>query len=766
MDSVSGDRSVEQLKSLLSAGRYREAETVARDLIKTSPRSESGWQGLAVALGAQARYAELVPLLNQMLAMWPSNAETSRNMAYSLRALRRNEEAVDFYLKALNAAPESAALHSALADTLRELGRRAEAETHYRRELVIEPHLFPVLGNLGNVLLKLRRLPEAADCMRRAIALRPDAAQGHTGLGSVLTELNQFDDAGESFRRALALHPESHEALNGLGNVLHELGHYAESLPYYQRALQLKPDFHHAHNNLGSALQALAHYEEARACYQKALSLEPDYAEAHNNLGRVLLVLGRPREAERSCARALELSPSYEKAQSNLGNIRLHIGDLAGAEKHMRRALEIRPDLHYTHSNLLFALSHDEEMDSVALAEEHRAFGQKFESPLRHAWPAHRNSRDPERRLQVGLVSGDLRDHAVAHFVEPVVHALAESPSLRLHAYSNHPVEDRVTARLKPAFAHWNNVSGMSDEDLANRVAADRIDILIDLSGHTGGHRLLTFARKPAPLQASWIGYPGTTGLAAMDYFLADRHYLPRDLFDQQFSEKIVHLPVYAAFRPVEDAPPISALPALSGHGFTFGSFNRQSKINANVIRHWAMLLKATSGSRMLLAGLPADESIGILTEGFAREGISADRLTFHPQRPMARYLELHSQVDLCLDTFGYTGGTTTLHALWMGVPTLSLAGRSPARRLGSTINRHLALDGLVASDHQDFVRKGMQWASDLKALSELRMGMRERFRRSPIGRADLVAGGLENALRRAWRRWCDGMPPQGFSVD
>jgi predicted O-linked N-acetylglucosamine transferase (SPINDLY family) len=312
---------------------------------------------------------------------------------------------------------------------------------------------------------------------------------------------------------------------------------------------------------------------------------------------------------------------------------------------------------------------------------------------------------------------------------------------------------------------HWHRVAGLPDAALSAQIVADGIDILVDLSGHTGENRLLTFARKPAPVQASWIGYPGTTGLQAMDYFVADRHFLPAAQFAGQFTEQLVYLPGVVAFLPEAGAPAVNALPALTRGYVTFGSFNRPSKLSRSVIGLWSRLLRALPGSRMLLGGLPRVGEAAVLVAWFAAEGIGRERLALHERSDVPTYLGLHHEVDLCLDTFPYTGGTTTNHALWMGVPTLTLAGATAPGRQGATLLAHVGLAEFVARDAAEFVALGERWARDLPGLAAVRAGLRERYAGSPLRRPEVIAAGLERALRQMWRRWCAGLPPAPIDV-
>jgi predicted O-linked N-acetylglucosamine transferase (SPINDLY family) len=448
-----------------------------------------------------------------------------------------------------------------------------------------------------------------------------------------------------------------------------------------------------------------------------------------------------------------------------MGSAQLGKGRISEAKDCYQRVLDARPELARAYSNLLFCLSHDESMGAEEIFREHCKYGDRFETPLHGEWGGYLNTPDPERPLHVGFVSADLFNHAVASFIEPIVRHMASNPGFVLHAYSNRAMEDEMTLHLKGYFAHWDIVADLSDEALARKIRADGIDILLDLSGHTGHNRLLTFARKPAPVQASWIGYAGTTGLRAMDYYITDRFFLPGGTLDNYFTEKIARLSASFPFLPSEYAPPVKDLPALGNGYITFGSFNRLSKISHAVVVLWSRLLRELPDSRMLLGGMPLDGGYEKLIEWFAREGIASDRLEFHPKSGMNAYLGLHQRVDICLDTFPYNGGTTTFHALWMGVPTLTLVGETPAARSGASILGQVGLDEFVVQNAAYFVERGKYWAGHLAELSELRAGLRERFAQSPAGQPKVVAENIERALRAMWRRWCAGLPPESLEM-
>jgi len=752
-----------QLVALFNAGRYAELEGRARLLVEQYPDSGFVWKALGASLHAQGK--DSLQASQKAAELRPDDADAHSNLGNALRGLGQFDGAVASYRRALAVKPDFADAHNNLGNALRDLGQFDEAAASYRRALKLEPDFADAHNNLGNALRDLGRLEDAVASYRRALAIKPNYPEAHSNLGNALRDLGRLEDAAASYRRALAIKPNYADAHRNLGAALRDLGQVDEAVASYHRALAIKPDYAEAHGNLGYALQTIGRLDEAMASYRRALLIKPDYADAHNNLGNILRDIGQPDDAEVSYRHALAIRPDYAEAHNNLGNALLDLRRLDEAEASYRQALVIKPDYARAHSNLLYCLSQSEAVDAQALFSEHRRFAEQFEAPLRASWPQHPHSRSPERCLQVGFVSGDLRTHPVAFFIEPVLAHLSGYPQLSLHAYYNQIVEDGVTQRLRGYLPHWHPIASLSDDALAQKIRADGIDILIDLSGHTAEHRLLAFARKPAPVQASWIGYPGTTGLGAMDYYLADRFFLPPGQFDSQFTEKIVQMPASVPFSPFENAPPVNSLPAMSNGYVTFGSFNRLSKLSQPVVALWAQLLRALPDSRMVLGGMPQDGRYGALIEWFAGEGIARERLGFHPRSSMEHYLGLHHQVDICLDTFPYNGGTTTLHALWMGVPTLTLAGDTAAGRSGASILGRVDLETFVAHDAADFVEKGLSWSRSLAALSDIRAGLRKRFEDLAAGRPEVVAASLERALRIMWQRWCAGLPPESFEV-
>jgi predicted O-linked N-acetylglucosamine transferase (SPINDLY family) len=520
-----------------------------------------------------------------------------------------------------------------------------------------------------------------------------------------------------------------------LGALLLE-GGGDEAITALKNAVRLMPRDPEAQANLGLALAKAGQFQAAEVCLHEALEVEPEFAAAHYRLGVTYEMQGRFTEAAASLRRGLG-----------------------------QRSNQLTHEDAKCFSNLLFLTSHDASVGADELFAEHRRFGAYVENHVSQTRPRYLNDRDPERCLEVGFVSGDLYEHSVANFLEPMLAQLNGRGGMNLHAYYTNTVEDDVNRRLRAQVARWNSVRNLSDAELEMQIRNDRIDVLVDLSGHTRFNRLTVFARKPAPIQVSWLGYPGTTGLRAMDYYLGDRRWLPPGRFDRLFTEKLVYLPDRWTFQPHLHAPPVNSLPALEKGHLTFGSFHRAEKINSFTLGLWSDLLLALPHARLLLAGAAVGRGKDILLERFAARGIGPGRLTFHDRCPLDRYLALHHQVDIALDGQPYAGATTTMHSLSMGVPTLTLAGATSMAHAGAGILANLELDSFVARDAHDWIAKASYWAAHPSQLAELRAALRERLGRFPVGQPNVIAAHFEAALRHMWKRWCANRPAISFDT-
>jgi predicted O-linked N-acetylglucosamine transferase (SPINDLY family) len=692
-------------------------------------------------------------------AAGPAELDDACGNAMSLQLTGRTDLAEQIYAAILQAAPTHAVANHCMGMLNVQLLRPANGLPYLRAALNANPELPDYWLGYIEALLQAGEVEDAIE----TLAL----ARQHGLAGAAVNDLTQRLNARLAGRReAQPVRPQDSALL-----ALVEQRRFDEARTQAAAMTAQFPDYGLGWKILGAMQWVAGNSEDALAAMRTAARLMPTDAETHSNLGMILAKLSHFEEAAVYLDQAIEIDPTFAAARYRQGMSYELQGRYAEAEASLRAGIALRSgsltaDDVQGYSNLLYVLGYNPRIDADALFLEHRRVGEELEAGLRAHWPQHRNVADPHRRLEVGLVSGDLRNHAVATFLEPILAHLSDDGNLDFHAYSSSSVEDDVTARLRRYAKHWNSVANVSDAVFAQKVIDDRIDILIDLSGHTGLNRLHTFARKPAPIQASWLGYPGTTGLRAMDYYLTDPVFLPPGEFDRYFTEKLVYLHAFAPFQPHASAPPVNELPALASGSLRFGSFNRLAKITDASIHLWSQLLLALPSATMLLAGVAPDERHNSLIERFRANGIASERLTFHPRCGMDEYLALHHQVDLCLDTTPYTGGTTTCHALWMGVPTLTMAGTTPASRQSAANQEMIGLVGFCATSPAEFVEKGIFWSAHLAALAELRGELRTRWQQAPGHQTALAAEVLKCALRQMWRRWCAGLPALSFEIN
>ena len=647
--------------------------------------------------------------------------------------MRRPADALPFLLTALNESPQ---VHDYWLGYLEALLQDGRIDTAAETLVIGRQH--GLSGNSVEAFAQRLARRETAHPLARedaAPSSRDDASSSSHGTALLkLMAQRRFKDASALARSMTERFPEHGLGWKVFGALLWSEGYPEAALTAMRTSTRLLPQDAEAHSNLGIALASLKRFDEAEVWLRRALAIDPGFAPAHYRLGMYY-----------------ELQARYEESESSLRAAKA------------ARSGPLTTDDEHGYSNLMYVISHNPAIGAEALFAEHREVGRLFEADVRAAWPRHSNPRDPERRLKIGFVSGDFRDHSVAVFLEPVVSRLARRPGLDLHGFYNYAAEDRVTTRLRGHFAQWHPIAPLTDAELAQRIRDAGIDILVDLSGHTAENRLRTFARKPAPVQVSWLGYPGTTGLEAMDYYLADRLWLPAGQFDHRFTEKLAYLPDRWAFAPHPDAPAVSALPALETGRLTFGSFHRPGKVNSSMIRLWSDLLATVPRSTLLVASITLRAQQDTLLERFAAHGIAAERLRFEARCAMDRYLGLHRAVDIALDAHPYSGATTTMHSLSMGVPTLTVAGSTAASRACAGILSHVELDGFIAADAAEFVEKGNYWANHLPELADIRAGLRARLDRAPGSRPELIAAHVEHALRHMWRRWCAALPAASF---
>lgn len=709
---------------------------------------------LATAYRALGRVADAVAALRRAIALEPDFAEAHYNLGNALWQQANREEAIASYRRATGLKPGYFAAHFQLGNALRDEKKFDEAAASYRAALQLRPTDADALNNLGVALYQLARAEEAIACYRHAVAARPGFAEAHSNLGIALRSQGRPQEATACHREALRLNPDYAEGHYNLGNALSGLGDMEAAAACYRQAVARRPGFAAAHAALGSTLLQLGNLQEADACCRRALALEPNDAANHHNLGTVLLAEGKLAEAIDGFHRALALKPDDAQALNDLGNGFKDGGEIDEAVACYRRALELKPEASSIHSNLVYALQYRTGVTLAELAEAHAEFDRRHAAPLRDALPPHAKIRPRKQRLRLGFLSPALRRHPVGFFTVRVLENLDRN-ACEVFCYSTAPRHDHYSRRFQAAATQWREVRGMDDQRLAELVRSDGIDILFDLDGHTAGNLLPVFARKPAPVQATWAGYVGTTGVRAVNYLIADRCTVPPGV-EQYYCERVLRMPDgYLCYEPPDHAPPPGPLPALDNGSVRFCSFNNPTKITPEVVAVWARILKRLPATRLLLKykGYDDPRVSGRFAALFAAQGIEAERVELKGFAPHREALAEYCRVDVALDPFPYSGCTTTCDALWMGVPVVTCPGETFASRQSLSHLSNIGLAETIARDLDDYVELAVALAGDLPRLAALRAGLRQRMAASPLCDGKRFAANLLSLLQAAWEK-------------
>ncbi|WP_321886554.1 O-linked N-acetylglucosamine transferase, SPINDLY family protein [Paraburkholderia bannensis] len=639
-------------------------------------------------------------------------------------------------------------------------GERHRAIHALQRALELEPNSPIALNNLGHLYGEAGDCAAASRCFERALALVPTHAAIHFNYGTMLSQAGELARAEAVLRRTLELAPAHANAWNNLGQVLLKQHRQNEALTVFEHARTLAPDSVDVLTNLGALLAGVGRIDDARAALERALALEPGRVSAWNNLGNLHLRLGDVDEARAAFTRAIELKPDFADALLNLGNTHSKMGDIEGAIASYRRALAAQPAHIGAHSNLLFALMFAKD-DGHAVRVEAERFAAQHEAALLAAseHTHHANTPDPARRLRIGYVSPDFRHHCQSLFMMPLLRH-HDHAAVEIVCYALGNQRDDMTGRIKPHADIWREVGELDDARLAQQIRDDSIDILVDLTMHMDGARRLLFARRPAPVQVAWLAYPGTTGSPSIGWRLTDPWIDPPDTphIDDQYTERSLRLPdsfwCYDAQSPGLE---VSALPALANGYITFGCLNNPCKLTDATLALWAGVFAALPDARLILMA-PPGVARERLAARFRAHGIDPARLDFVGLQVREAYLRTYEQIDIALDTFPANGHTTSLDALWMGVPVPTRHGRTALSRAGLCLLANLGLPELAADNDADYARIVTALARDLPRLAALRAGLRARMQASPLMDGARFARNMEAAFRHMWQAWCDEM--------
>ena len=713
---------------------------------------------LAIQHHQAGRLAQAEQLYRQMLAQQTNHAGALHMLGVIANQVGRNELAVELIGRAIAIQPNFPEAQSNLGKILTDTGHLDAAIAACRQAIALKPDSPAAHNNLGNALWASGQADQAIAAYRQAIALKPNYHEAHSNLGNVLRDKRQLDQAIAAYHQALALQPNFPAAHYNLGNALKEKGQSHAAIAAYRQAIALEPNLPEIHGNLGIVLTDAGQLDAAIAAFRQALALQPNYAEAHSNLGNALIAKGQLDDAVAAYRQAIVLNPNFPEAHCNLGSVLKDKGQLDDAIAAFTQVIAVKPDYSTAHSNLVYTLHFHPDYDAQSIYQQHLRWYQQQAQPLEHFIQPHANDPSPDRRLKIGYVSPDLWRHPVGRFLLPLF-ANHKHHDFEVVAYSSVRRDDDMTRRLRSHVDVWENIVGLDDAQAADKIRADGIDVLVDLSLHTAQNRMLMFARKPAPVQVTWLGYVGTTGLATMDYRLSDGYLDPPGQSEAFYTEKTLRLPhSYWCYQPPEFTSEVTTLPALSSGHVTFGCFNNFCKVTAPTLQLWAALLCDLPGSQLVIhahAGSHQEQ----VRQRFSAAGVEPERICFVGMQPMKDYLAGYAQIDIALDPFPYGGGTTTCDALWMGVPVVTLTGRTAVGRAGVSLLSNVGLTPWIARTPDEYLAIARGWAADLPRLAQLRRQLRTMMRLSPLMDAPRFAAEMEAAYRQMWIAWCNGKP-------
>ena len=610
---------------------------------------------------------------------------------------------------------------------------------------------------LGAVYATLELPEESIRSYKQAISIRPGYAEAFNNLGTVYEVNQQFDSALSSYQHALELNPENVAAHYNLGNILKKKGRLEEAVTYYRKALYLDDANTQIYLDYAIALKQLGDTTQAISLLKKALAINPQYAPALNLMGNCLQTEGRLTDAINYYSKALQENNDNAVTFNNIGSALMAMGSIVDAESYYKKALTLRPEWAAAHSNLLLLMNYSN-ADGDSILSAHKEWAQKH--CAREVFSVPRKNPGKGRRIRVGYMSPDFRAHSVSYFVQAILERHNRA-GFEIVCYSNVASPDSVTRHFMSVSDHWRNIFGMDDASVVDLIRRDRIDILVDLSGHTANNRLPVFCVKPAPVQVTYLGYPNTTGIEAIDYRLTDEYADPAGSSDAFYTETLVRLPHgFLCYSPPSNVPCIVPPPSQSRNYISFGCFNNLSKITPEVVAVWCELLNKLPASKIIIKNgsmtdLPTCERY---KKYFSDHGIKEERVTFIGRTSsLTTHLAKYGQVDIALDTFPYNGTTTTCEALWMGVPVVTLTGKLHAGRVGMSLMKQVGLDSLVADTVSSYVNIALSLANEESYLVNLRHSLRETLSGSALCNAGQFVQELEDAYKRmlGWDEWC-----------
>lgn len=798
---------------LRSRNKFADAQVLYESIIENDSTNVEALIGKGICLQMQNHLRQAFACFVEAIKLDPQNACALTHCGVIYKDEGHLLEAAESYQKALKADPSYKLAAECLAIVLTDLGTSLklagntdEGIQKYFDALKVDGHYAPAYYNLGVVYSEMMQYDLALGCYEKAVVERPLYAEAYCNMGVIYKNRGDLEAAIACYERCLTVSPNFEIAKNNMAIALTDLGtkvklegdinqgvayykkalyynwHYADAMynlgvaygemlkfdmaiVFYELALHFNPHCAEACNNLGVIYKDRDNLDKAVECYQMALSIKPNFSQSLNNLGVVFTVQGKMDAAASMIEKAIIANPTYAEAYNNLGVLYRDVGNISLAIEAYERCLQIDPDSRNAGQNRLLAMNYIDEGLDDRLFEAHREWGRRFMNlyPQYTSWD---NPKDMERPLVVGYVSPDYFTHSVSYFIEaPLSH----------HNYANYKVvvysavvkADAKTLKFKDRVLKkgglWRDIYGVDERKVASMVRDDKIDILVELTGHTANNKLGMMACRPAPVQVTWIGYPNTTGLPTIDYRMTDGLVDPPNT-RQKNVEELVRLPeCFLCYTPSPEAGPVSPTPALSNGFITFGSFNNLAKITPNVLRVWATILCAVPNSRLVVKCKPfcCDSVRQRFLSTLEQMGLESLRVDLLPLILFNHdHMQAYSLMDISLDTFPYAGTTTTCESLYMGVPCVTMAGSVHAHNVGVSLLTKVGLGRLVAKTEEEYVKLALQLASDVSALGELRMTLRELMSKSPVCDGAKFTQGLESTYRNMWHRYCRGDVP------
>jgi protein O-GlcNAc transferase len=735
---------------LRAQGQHDEAEANLRHALRLKPGHAEALNELGVLYQSAGRPAEAASCFCQALQAEPHHAVALNNLGVSYRASGRLNEAENCYRQALQLDPGSPEMLCNLGNVLKDMGRLIDAEACYRQAIELNAAHADAHFNLGVALKEQGKLDDAKICYQQALMLKPGFPEAHGNLGALLMEAGKLAEAEACFRNALVTNPNSAELYSNLGNALRILSRPDEAVACYLTALGLNPDSIEARYNLCTALLDQGQLEAAIANYRLVLEANPNHAEAHNNLGLALSRMGRLEDAEISFRAALGIKPDFADGMTNLAGLLKDTGRIDEALDLDRRAILHDPHNASIRSNYLYTLYFHPDYNEAAILREAKAAWERGSiTPsvaMRPCIPT------GDTRLRIGYVSPDFRNHCQSHFTLPLL-SNHDKTRFEIYCYAHLPRPDTISRQLEQHADQWRPTHLMTDSQLSKCIAKDGIDILVDLTMHMANGRPKVFAAKPAPIQVAWLAYPGTTGIPEMDYRITDPWLDPPGTGDAHYSETSFRLPdTFWCYDPMMPDLAPNPLPALAAGRVTFGCLNNFCKVTDGTLARWGRIMARVANSRLILLAPRGQARLRVL-DILGRHGIAADRIEFAEFKPRHAYMQTYHRIDICLDTLPYNGHTTSLDALWMGVPVITQVGHTVVGRAGWSQLNNLGLADLSTFDEAGFIGLAVQLASDLPRLAQLRQTLRQRLEASPLMDGKRFARAMEAAFLKMQER-------------